>query len=410
MKFSSIHEFAVLDFSPSGIRGCWFKRKSGRFSLKSHASLTVHAENPAEDWKKLRRELGFGSDCIIFLTGNIGDDSVFYRTVTPDLPPKAMKDALSFELPGQLPREVTDEEIQFIPAGRLPDGSECAVNVYAFKPSGLDKVTALISQSLKKADYLLYPLLSLKLDDPPCFLPEIEPDFFFADGQWHDRSSWDDSMYEPWEKQFRELFELPEPLNFPIRDYLGCLLIARLAASADFSVLQAGIRILPRKFRPGRLRNQLKIMAVLLGLLAFGLIWEHGGSLIRSSQEQSRLAAEKAHLETQIRKLRNKLKAGEKEQKELTRVLNQKPGDNNLVERIADLSRLFPSNVMVQSLRWSDSSVDLTLRSEAENLNLPQLLKPLTYWKVAQLQERRRNNDVTRNITLKLVPAGGDEP
>ena len=410
MKFSSIHEFAVLFFSPAGIKGCWFKMKQGRFLLKGHAEAAVHAENPAEDWKKIRKELGFGSDCIIFLAGNIGSDGVFYRTATPDLPPKPMKDALTFELPGQLPREVTDEQIQFMPAGKLPNETECAVNVYAFKPSGLDKVTALISQSVKKADYLLYPLLGLKLDDPPCFLPEIEPDFFFADGQWHERSRWDDAMYEPWEKQFRELFELPGPSQFSVRRYLGCLLTARLAVSPDFTVRQAGIRVLPRKFRPGRLRTQLKITAVLLGLLAFGLIWEHGGNLIRSSQEQGRLVAERANLDQQVRRLRSKLKAGEKEQKELARVLNQKPGSNNIVERIADLSRLLPGNVMVQSLRWSDNSVDLTLRSEAENLNLHQLLKPLTYWKIAQLQERRRNNDVTRNITLKLVPSGEDEP
>ena len=410
MKFSSLHEFAVLVFFPSGIKGCWFKKKSGRFSLKNFASLPVHAENPAEDWKKIRKELGFGSDCILFLAGNIGNDGVFYRTVTPDLPSKAMKDALHFELPGQLPREVTDEDIQFIPAGKLPESSECAVNVYAFTQAGLDKVTALISQSFRKADYLLYPLLSLKLDDPPCFLPEIEPEFFFADGQWHDRDRWDDSMFEPWEKQFRDLFVLPAEKEFPLRDYLSCLLIARLAASAEFQALRTGIRVLPRKFRPGRLRTQLKIMAVLLGLLAFGLIWEHGGNLIRSSQEQGRLEAERANLDQQVRRLRSKLKAGEKEQTELARVLNQKPADNQIIERIADLSRLLPNNVMVQSLRWSDNSVDLMLRSEAENLNLPQLLKPLTYWKVAQLQERRRNNDVTRMITLKLVPSGGNEP
>ena len=221
MKFSSIHEFAVLFFSPAAIKGCWFKMKQGRFLLKKYASAAVHAENPAEDWKKVRKELGFGSDCIIFLTGNIGDDGVFYRTVTPDLPPKSMKDALVFELPGQLPGEVTDEKIQFLPVGKLPNETECAVNVYAFKPSGLDKVSALLSQSLKKADYLLYPLLGLKQDDPPCFLPEIEPDFFFADGQWHERNQWDDAMYGPWEKQFRELFELPGPSLFPVREYLG---------------------------------------------------------------------------------------------------------------------------------------------------------------------------------------------
>jgi len=410
MKFTSIHEFAVLVFSSGSIKGCWFKRKPGRFVLKNHLSRTVNAENPAEDWKKIRKELGFGSDCIIFLAGNISRDGVFYRTTAPILPPRAMKEALTFELPGQLPREVTDEKIQFIPAGKIPDENELAVNTYAYTPAGLDKVTAILSQSLKKADYLLYPLLTLTLDDPPCFLPEIEPDFFFADGQWHDRTRWDDSMYGPWEKQFHEIFELPPKADFSVRDYLGCLLVARFAVSPDFSALCPGIQILPRKFRPGRLRKQLKIMALLLGLLAFGLIWEHGGNLVRSSQEQGRLQAERNNLENQVRRLKNKLKAGEKEQKELSRVLNQKPERNNVIERLADLSGLLPGNVMVQSLRWSDNAVDLTLRSEAEDLNLHQLLKPLTYWKVAQLQERRRGNDVTRNISLRLIPAKGDEP
>ena len=393
-------------FTADGIKGCWFKKKSGRFVLKNHAVCKADAGNPAAAWKQLRKELGFGSDCIIFLAGNIGRDALFYRTVSPDLPPKAMKDALYFELPGQLPRDVTDEEIQFIPAGQLPETSECAVNVYAFSPSGMDEITARLSQSLKKVDYLLYPLLPLRLTDPALYLPEIEPDFFFADGQWHDRKQWNDAMYEPWEQQFRDIFELPGTGEFPIREYLGCLLVARFAASEDFPVRRAGIQILSRKFRPGRLRTQLKIMAVLLGLLAFGLVWEHGGNLIRAGQEQGRLAAERANLDQQVRRLRSQLKTGEKEQKELARVLNQKPGENNLIARLADLSALLPENVMVQSLRWTDSSVDLTLRSEAENLNLPQLLKPLTYWKIAQLQERRRNNDVTRNITLKLVPAG----
>ena len=406
MKFSSIQEFAVLVFSPNRIRGCWFKKRSGRFMLKNHAVRTADPENPAADWKKLRKELGFGGDCIIFLAGNIGSDSTFYRTVTPKLPPKAMKDALRFELPGMLPQEITDEEIQFIPAGLLPDETEYAVNVYAFKPNGMDSVTARLSQSLKKIDYLLYPLLPHRLDDPPVYMPEIEPDFFFADGQWHDRSKWDDSMYEPWERKFREIFDLPGETEFSVREYLPCLLTARFACSADFQQRSAGIQILPRRLRPGRLRTQLKIMAVLLGLLAFGMIWDHGGRLIKESQEMGRLTAERNNLDQQRRKLKAQLKVREKEQKELVRVLNQKPGENDVIGRLAALSRILPSNVMVQSLRWSDSSVDLMLRSEAENLNLPQLLKPLTYWKIAQLQERRRNNDVTSSITLKLVPTG----
>ena len=89
MKFSAIQEFAVLFFSPGHIRGCWFKRSRGRLALTKHISAPADAENPAGDWKKIRKELGFGSDCILFLTGNIGNAGVFYRTVVPDLPQKS---------------------------------------------------------------------------------------------------------------------------------------------------------------------------------------------------------------------------------------------------------------------------------------------------------------------------------
>lgn len=60
---------------------------------------------------------------------------------------------------------------------------------------------------------------------------------------------------------------------------------------------------------------------------------------------------------------------------------------------------------MVMNLRWTDSSVDLTMRSEAESLNVPEMLRPLKFWKMEQIQQRRRNNDVTSMIMLKLVPA-----
>lgn len=36
---------------------------------------------------------------------------------------------------------------------------------------------------------------------------------------------------------------------------------------------------------------------------------------------------------------------------------------------------------MVMNLRWTDSSVDLTMRSEAESLNVPGMLRPLKFWK-----------------------------
>ena len=36
---------------------------------------------------------------------------------------------------------------------------------------------------------------------------------------------------------------------------------------------------------------------------------------------------------------------------------------------------------------------------------MPEMLRPLKFWKMEQIQQRRRNNDVTSMIMLKLVPA-----
>lgn len=405
MKSSGLQEFAVLFFSSASVRGCWFRRRAGRFQVKAHGVCAADPENPADAWKQLRKQLGFGRDCMVFLTGNLSENAVFYRTTAPRLNVRAMKEALLFDLPCRLPQELPDAEIQFTCAGALPEQQENAVNVYAFPLAARDALTAKLSQSLKKIDCFLYPLLALRLDDPPVYLPELEPDFFFAEGQWHDRSRWNDEYYQEWTQKFGELFDLSGTPDVPVKDYLGCLLIARFAAASDFRTQQKGLDILPRAFRPGRLRSQLKIMSVLLILLAAGVCWEHGGKLIRESREMSRLERERNQLSQQIAQLKRKLKSGEKEQKELARVLNQKSGENDLIGKLADLSKILPQNVVVQNLRWSDSSVDLTLRSEAGNLDLPKLLRPLKYWKIGQLQERRRNNDTSSMIMLKLVPA-----
>lgn len=80
-------------------------------------------------------------------------------------------------------------------------------------------------------------------------------------------------------------------------------------------------------------------------------------------------------------------------------------GEPDVLPKLAALTSILPSNVMVSSLRWSESSVDLMLQSEADNLDLPSLFRRIPYWKIGQLQQRRMGDTVTM-ITLKLVPAG----
>ena len=60
-------------------------------------------------------------------------------------------------------------------------------------------------------------------------------------------------------------------------------------------------------------------------------------------------------------------------------------------------------------MRWNDAGVDLQLQSENANINLPELIKPLSFWKIGHLQQRQMwNSDVT-SINLRLVPNTDNE-
>ena len=88
----------------------------------------------------------------------------------------------------------------------------------------------------------------------------------------------------------------------------------------------------------------------------------------------------------------------------MARVVEIVPGESDVIGKLAAFSRLLPDNVLVSNMRWSDSGVDLQLQSENAGINLPVLLKPLNFWKVANLQQRQMwNSDVT-SINLRLVP------
>ncbi len=412
MKFSSYKEFAVLLFSEKQAKGCFFKRRAGHFELKAHAAFPIEPSDPADAWKKLRHELGYGGDCPVILSGSM-NNGVFFRTSIPDMPPKAQKEALLFELPQVLPRNTENDLFQFVKSGESaePENKEISLNVYAFTSSDLEKLTALVSQNLRKVDFFIYPFLALRDTDAPAFVPETESDFYFGAGQWRPRASLDENWADAWTAEFKNWFLLPDFPVSSVREYFGCLLTARLVASENFKSSHYGLNVLPGKILPSRLRNQLRIFALLVFLLLCGVLWKHGGAFLRESRELSRLEAEQNSLDNQIRRGKQKLKTMERELKELNRVLNQDPGEEDVIGKLADLSRVLPSNVMVQNLRWSDSALDLTLRSEAENLNMPDVLRPLKYWKISQLQQRTRNNEAGSTITLKLIPAGeGDTP
>ena len=402
------HEFAVMLFSQEDVKGCLFRRKAGRFEIRAFAAAAVDPQDPPAAWKKVRKEIGCGKECPLILAGSL-ENAYYYQTTLPDLPAKAMKEALLFELPQFMLGDTAGKQIQFFSTKSSQVNNEADVNFYAFDPAALNKISALVSQSLKKIDFFIYPLLALRKQDPPAFIPEIEKEFFFQDRQWFPVSEWNDEWNDEWKQIMTKLFIMPDDPGFSVNKYLGCLLIGRMVIANEFPAGRKGLQILPARLKPGRLRNQLRIMTTLLILLAAGIIWNYGAKWIRESREISRLANENARLTRQLSSLKKRLKTMEKEQKEHIRVINQKPGEYNIIGKMADLSRILPQNVMVQNLRWSDSSLDMTLRSDAENLSLPNIIRPLNYWKIAQLQQRRRPNETSSTITIKLVPAENTE-
>ena len=61
---------------------------------------------------------------------------------------------------------------------------------------------------------------------------------------------------------------------------------------------------------------------------------------------------------------------------------------------------------MVTNYRRGENSIDIIISSEDENINYPQLLKPIAHkWRVGEIQQRQRGNSTSINVNLKLVPA-----
>lgn len=401
MKFSTMKEFAVLLFVPGSVRCCTFRRDAKGVRLKAFAHCTHDETDPAKAWKQVLRETSYSRVCPLILSGAL-KGGTFFRCAGVRLAPKAMRGALEFELPQRLLQDTANFELEFV-ALSGGEGENIPINVYAFPATDKERLAAMLTQSIGKADYFVYPLLALRESDGPVYLPGIESDFYFSEGGWHPVAELPPDWLSFWEKEMRGSFLLPEEPEFKLSEWLGCLLCARLAAAADVKHTFAGLNVLPRQLRPSRLRNQLRLTALLLVLLAVNFAWGLAGTLSGNHREYSRLTAARNRLRTEVMTSQRKLKTAEKELRELTRVINQSPGERDVIGKLARFSEVLPNNVMVTNLRWTDSSVDLTLRSEAESLNVPEMIRPLKFWKIEQIQQRRRNNDTTNTIMLKLV-------
>ena len=171
-----------------------------------------------------------------------------------------------------------------------------------------------------------------------------------------------------------------------------------------FQACRSALAVLPEKLRPVRFRGHLIVTTLLLILIAANILWHYGRIWTADYTRYSALQKENKKLKRDIDLARRNSKRLQKEQKEMERVIESGAGDPDVIQKFALLSNALPGNVLVSSIRWSDSSVDMILQCEDAKLDLPSIINPLGYWKIGQLQQRQTGDSAVATITLKLIP------
>ena len=402
------NKFAVVFCSPEIFRGAVFARRNSKWTLIRSGEISSGFDIPGDRFKALLKEIGYSSDTDLFLTGDLAESCSFTWESVP-LPPREQHNAVEMELSGALPGNMDEPVFQFTES---PAADEDAVNVhvYAFPASSMDQIAAMLNRANFKADEFVSPRICLNSHDAPAHFDLINSDYFFHKGVWKKcagREKVLENAAQEWRKVMASIFVLPE--NFDVNKFLSVLLVARLECTDKSIKERTSLKVLPEQSRPLRYRTQIQLAAILLVLLVANLLWaaylNYGGEY----REARELASQIDDCRRKITSINSRLKRNQKASRDMARVVEITAGESDVIGKLAALSERLPENVLVSSMRWSDSGVDLQLQSENANINLPELLKPLNFWKIGNLQQRQMwGSDVT-SINLRLVPNVEDD-
>ncbi len=414
MGFWGAPDFLALSQDAAGVVRGVRMRQRGR---ELHIVRVANAINPdpAVAAAEVLNKLG-SSRSSWFLLGLNLDSGEYFQAEMPNVPPREMFDALRFEAPREVMGLPDDFRLQFVKRSSPDADDTVKVECYLFANSALLKLGQMTETWRRKLDCFVYPLLALpaELPDDACvWLPELEKDFYRRSGVWR---GFDDETTP--EKCNRELLEI---LKRDCRwddsageaqwaEFLTPIVLARFGLLRLFSEpkILAGINVLPDYLRPARYRTQLRIMAILLiALIMLGGL-RFSGSWIRNYREYSAAQSELAVIKERTIRAQKKLKSGEKEWKELTRLAELKIGDRDCMQYLGLISEKLPDDVLVSSLRWSEGSIDLVLQTESTEIDLVSFFNRLTGFKVASAMQRTGNNGLTfATVKLTVGESGG---
>lgn len=404
MNWKNQRELICLTSSAHAVQGIRLKKRRTCWSVEQYATLNTEENDPVSAWRKVLRSLGGGTETPLLLGENLVG-GVFFQCRLPEMALSAMRGAVAFELPRHLFQLPPNVKFEFT-CGEVEQG-ECLVNVYAFPAEALDGLTARLSEFRRGVDALVHPLLALKDGDKAVGIRGFEDGYIFQDGNWSPGGEMSPEARKYWMQRIRQVLVLPEnnASGFVLEQYLGTLLIA--LGAVDGQLDRGDLNVLPKKLLPKRYRATLRVTACLLVCLAGYFLWKFGRAQYSLHQEITSVKQELQKFERGKIDLQSRIKKLSKEIKERQMQISFRSGERELLGKLAAFSEVLPENVMVNSLRWNENTVDFVLQSEAEFLDLATLLQPLTFWKIDQLQQRRMGN-AAAFITLRVsdVSAG----
>ena len=409
MRISGRLEYQIVSFSPAAMRVCKFRKRGQKYRIVSWN--TVPCEQGGES-AALRKALddngGQISGCMI-LTGAM-ESGTFFSCPGAPLNVRAQRNALEFELPLhmlQVPPECIVQFARYQTQTQNQEQVETSdrLNVYAFDSIAINHLASFLTMAKVKADEFIYPLLGIRNDDPPVCLPEIESGFCWQRGEWIPFNGKAEECNKQWKAVLEKTFDFPAGKDFPVSDYLACLLVMRLVMDKGFAANEPSVRIMPPKLRPSRCRSQVIIMAFLLLVLGIGWAYRTGMKAYNQYQQYSVLVQERDAIRAKITKIKADLKKNEKQKAALEKNVTISAGDPMFLTKLYDLSMSLPEDCLVQTFRFNDGNLDLVIQTQNRDTNAITQRMHFPYWRIARVQQRitQSQENAISTITLSLV-------
>ncbi len=350
----------------------------------------------------LGEQLNWGRDQILLIAPST-PGAVFFKMKTATMTKKELASALEFEVPQHMLRQGVATRTEFVstPCGE----DQLELSVWSTPTAELEPLFQALTALKWKADAVLSPYLALpasSVGDAAVYFPDFDPEFFWQGETFHpvNRTRLPDNAALI--EEMREHFYFHQESDAAsIRDYLPALLLGQFAMLPDFNGKHQYLEIVPRALKPQRLRSQLRLALILGAVFVLCYLGNSFDSIRNYNREYNQLKREAASLKTKTTALQRRMNARNKELKEMTRILDMNLEQRDLIPRIGQLSEALPDNVLVTNLRVNETSIDVTMNTAQDNLDLAGPLRKISGFKVGTLQNRK-DNDTLSTITLKL--------